>query len=220
MEIFLTQDGSTTVNHPDSGVSFHSKYGAITESNHVFIENGLQFFSDYKDTLRILEVGFGTGLNVLLTFFKKSNVIFHSLDPFPLDLSTLDKLNYPSFLENSSRAANIFQKICNGKWDEEINLSEDFKLQKFLISLQDFKDISNYNLIFYDAFAPSAQPELWTKEILKKVYDLLLPGGIFVTYCAKGSVKRIFKELGAEVYSPSGPPGKREMTRVIKPLQV
>jgi tRNA U34 5-methylaminomethyl-2-thiouridine-forming methyltransferase MnmC len=220
MEIFLTQDGSSSVMHPDLGISFHSKYGAITESNHVFIGNGLDFIEDKANTLKILEVGLGTGLNLLLTFLRRDNVIYHALEPYPLEPYILERLNYNNFMINPDKASEIFKIAAECIWNQEITLSENFKFLKYKLKLEDFKNDSQYHLIYFDTFAPSAQPELWTEEILTKVYNFLLPGGILVTYCAKGSVKRIFKNLGALVQSPSGPPGKREMTRVIKPLSV
>lgn len=220
MEIFLTQDGSSSVLHSDLGISFHSKYGAITESNHVFILNGLNCIESNVSPIKILEVGFGTGLNLLLTFLNRENVIYHALEPHPLNSIILEGLNYQNFMNNPVKASEIFKIASKDIWNQEIKLSENFKLLKYRTKLEDFETDTKFHLIYYDTFAPSAQPELWAEEILTKVYDLLLPGGIFVTYCAKGTVKRIFKNLGALVQSPSGPPGKREMTRVIKPLQV
>jgi len=220
MEIFFTQDGSSSVMHPELGISFHSKYGAITESNHVFIGNGLNYIESTVYPINILEVGFGTGLNLLLTFLKRENVNYHTLEPHPLNLDIIERLNYHNLLNNPDKVTEIFKIATQDIWNQEIMLSENFKLLKYRTKLEDFETNTRYHLVYYDTFAPTAQPELWTEEILSKVYNLLLPGGIFVTYCAKGSVKRIFKNLGALVQSPSGPPGKREMTRVIKPLQV
>jgi tRNA U34 5-methylaminomethyl-2-thiouridine-forming methyltransferase MnmC len=217
MEILLTQDGSPTILNNELGVTYHSRYGAITESNHVFIDNGLAYLDSGDYPIHILEIGFGTGLNSFLTFFRRKNIVYHAIEPFPLSSSIYDVLDYYKFISDNPAAHQVYKKITEQKWNESIQVSDQFILIKFNVTLQEIALPEKYHLIYFDAFAPSAQPELWSEEMLKKVYESLTPNGILVTYCAKGSVKRIFKQLGAIVHSPPGPPGKREMTRIIKP---
>lgn len=219
-DLILTQDGSYTLFSKQHGVTYHSKYGALQESNHVFIEAGLKPVIKKKANISILEVGYGTGLNVLLTWKNKllnNNIInYQAFDIFPLPENILDKCYYRQMLEIPVQIADL---ILFSKWDINLSVDEGFNLIKHN------KDILNENLasdyfdiVYFDAFSPESQPELWSSFIFKKIFDAVCPGGILVTYCAKGEVKRTLKQIGFIIESLPGPPGKREMTRATKPI--
>lgn len=221
-EIFVTQDGSHSITASRFGVSYHSKYGAITESRHVFIQAGLYpLMLNTSVQLSILEMGFGTGLNALLTFYEMANrpleVYYEAIEGFPLSIPAAQNLNYPQLIdENDAQLKAVFDQMHSMPWEEEVALGPHFKLLKRLGNLEDLDFSSRFDLIYYDAFAPSAQPELWTAPIMQKMYDALRPGGVLVTYCAKGEFKRTLKAVGFTVERLPGPPGKREMTKAIK----
>lgn len=221
-EIFVTQDGSHSITASRFGVSYHSKYGAITESRHVFIQAGLYpLLLNTPAKISILEMGFGTGLNALLTYHETVNrqveVYYEAIEGFPISIPAAQNLNYPQLIgENVAELNVVFAQMHELPWDQEIALAPHFKLQKRLGNLQELQFESRFDLIYFDAFAPSAQPELWTAPIMQKMHDALKPGGVFVTYCAKGEFKRTLKAVGFAVERMPGPPGKREMTKAIK----
>ena len=221
-EIFVTQDGSHSITASRFGVTYHSKYGAITESRHVFIQAGLYpLLLNTPAKLSILEMGFGTGLNALLTFHEMANrpveVYYEAIEGFPISIPAAQSLNYPQLIdENDAELKAVFEQMHSMPWGEEVTLTADFKLLKRLGNLEDLDFSPRFDLIYYDAFAPSAQPELWTAPIMQKMYDALRPGGVLVTYCAKGEFKRTLKAVGFTVERMPGPPGKREMTKAIK----
>jgi len=218
-----TQDGSHTLISGTFGVSYHSRYGAIRESMHVFLDAGLFPLLLEKKSISILEMGLGTGLNVLLTFlasrehhFKVSR--YEAIEAYPLTLEQVEVLNYPGQLRLLPADREVFLQLHACPPDELLRLSADFYFCKKLTTLEAYVPSQQFDLIYYDAFAPSAQPDLWTVEALGKMYDALLPGGVLVTYCAKGEVKRSLRALGFEVESLPGPPGKREMIRASRQL--
>ena len=223
-EIIITADGSHSVAIPELNVSYHSKHGAIQESKHVFIEAGFRYCSgslDRPDPVRIFEMGFGTGLNAFLTAIeageKRIKVYYEAVEQFPLRREEITALNYTEVLPEED----LFRQMHEGKWNEEINLNEYFTIKKINANLIDYLTKvpsveEGFNIIYYDAFAPTAQPELWTENTFKHLYSMLLPGGILVTYCSKGSVRRAMKAAGFSIEKIPGPPGKREMMRVIK----
>lgn len=219
-EIILTNDGSHTVTVPELNVSYHSMHGAIQESMHVFIEAGFRQLSGHN-TIRIFEMGFGTGLNALLTLVEeektKQPVHYTSIELFPLTSHEIDLLNYCSQL-NREDLEPLFKQIHSCEWEKEIRLTDHFTLQKINASLSHEKSLSSssiqsVHLIYYDAFAPSVQPELWTPVIFERLYSLLTPGGILVTYCSKSDVRRAMQAAGFSIEKIPGPPGKREMVR-------
>jgi len=222
MEVLNTQDGSSTILSDQYNVTYHSRFGAIQESQHVFIQNGLQHvLQSALDEIKILEIGFGTGLNFLLTHIITSTKSFPlkytTLDLVPLSEDLIHKINYISQLNLNDEYYDFFQSIHTLPWSEWHQLDSYTHLKKELMDLIDYQPPNNqFNLIYFDAFAPSSQPELWETNILEKIYHSLISNGIIVTYCAKGSVKRIFKNLGGLVESLPGPPGKREMIRIVK----
>ena len=219
MELKTTADGSHTLFVPELNETYHSIHGAIQESQHVFIKNGLYYFRD-KETIDILEIGFGTGLNALLTLLAIENssqkVDYVSLEKFPLPNELIQQLNYPTQLKINTTQTALFNHLHTCKWNTNTPISKNFNLLKIEEDLANLKTTTTFDLIYFDAFAPEKQAELWTAEIFFKIYDFLKPKGILVTYCAKGVVKRTIKSVGFQIETLPGPPGKREMIRAVK----
>lgn len=216
--IIPTADGSNTLYIPELDETYHSNHGALQEAVHVFIENGLKNKFD-QEKISIFEMGFGTGLNAILSLktsaeFNK-HVEYSGIEAFPVDSQQIIELGYSSFL--SDELTEELEKMHQADWNKEIELNSNFVFRKLHQSIVDYvPEIEKYDLIYFDAFGPRAQNEMWDLSILQKMYDILKKGGHFVTYCAKGQVKRDLKSLGFEVKSLPGPPGKREMTVGIK----
>ena len=212
-KIIYTKDGSHSIFLKEINETYHSLHGSISESNHVFIQNGLK--ANLKKHLKILEIGFGTGLNALLTLINadKKNIKYTSLEPFPLEEAIFKKLNFHELL-NINREIFLQLHYCN--WETDIQISDNFTLHKTKSTLENYKYNEQNDIIFFDAFAPDKQTEMWEKNILKKCFRLINLEGYLVTYCAKGIVKRTLKEVGFDVETLAGPPGKREMIRVKK----
>lgn len=219
MELKKTADGSHTLFVSELNETYHSIHGAIQESQHVFIKNGLHYFSN-KTFVRILEVGFGTGLNALLTLLDSKNenqqVNYVSLEKFPLVNELILQLNYPSQLKLNTTQTALFNQLHTCKWNTTVPISTNFNLLKIKEDLIFFQTTATFDIVYFDAFAPEKQAELWTTEVFATIYKLLNSGGILVTYCAKGVVKRTIKSVGFQLETLSGPPGKREMIRAIK----
>jgi tRNA U34 5-methylaminomethyl-2-thiouridine-forming methyltransferase MnmC len=218
-EIFLTEDGSSSLFVNSINESYHSKYGAIEESFHVFINAGLKSIK-VKDRINILEIGFGTGLNALLTFLesvnRKLHICYNSLEPFPLPYSIYSKLNFCEVL-GEINAQSIFLSLHETEWNGEIEINEFFTLKKLNQKLEEIKlTVDFYHLIYFDAFSPGVQNELWTKPIFEKINKTMKQKGVLVTYSAKGSVRRNLTEAGFSVERLPGPKGKREMIRAVK----
>jgi tRNA U34 5-methylaminomethyl-2-thiouridine-forming methyltransferase MnmC len=211
-----TGDNSHTLFSEVFGENYHSRHGALQESEHVFIKNGLEHI-EIKDTLHILEVGMGTGLNVLLTVLhplvKDFIVYYTAIEPYPVASEIAEMLNYPDMMQDKKTAKQLFYSIHNGEPNRLIQLQENFFLYKAICQLQQFSTDNLFDLVYFDAFAPSRQAEMWEESIFRKLAAIIKPSGILVTYCAKGVFKRILKETGFEVERLPGPPGKREMTR-------
>jgi tRNA U34 5-methylaminomethyl-2-thiouridine-forming methyltransferase MnmC len=213
-EVKITDDGSATLFVPELGEHYHSTFGAVQESLHVFIHSGLMQLS--IKTPSIFEVGFGTGLNALLTLLKASlfeSINYCCIDPWPVELETIRKLNYQSSLKLNQSQSGLFEILHTTPWDADVELTSSFHFTKFRTSFSDFEFKRKFDLIYFDAFAPWLQPELWEEEVFQKLYDSMNPGGILVTYCAKGEVRRKMKRCGFQVERLPGPPGKREMLR-------
>lgn len=217
-QLQITADGSHTIAIPGMQVTYHSKHGAIQESNHVFIDAGLNYYATLypKRAITILEMGFGTGLNCLLTAMygreQQLHIQYHSIESFPLEEAEIHGLNYGKQLNEES----LFQKIHDVAWDQPVYPDPLFELHKYHCTLQQFSSDQLFDIIYYDAFAPSAQPELWTETIFSRLFSLLGPGGILVTYCSKSVVRRAMQAAGFRVTKIQGPPGKREMVRAFK----
>ena len=218
----ITKDGSHTISIPEMNVTYHSHHGAIQESMHVYINAGLKYISEtLKATeICIFEMGFGTGLNALLTLMEaeKNQLTIHytTVELFPLLVDEIILLNYCEQLHRKDLEP-VFQQLHQCDWEKDISITPFFTLHKTKNSLKNFTASKLQNLIFYDAFAPSAQPELWTKETFEKLYQILLPGGILVTYCSKSDVRRAMQAAGFIVEKIQGPRGKREMVRATLP---
>lgn len=214
---FTTKDGSKTIYWPQFDEHYHSVHGAITESKHIFIHAGLEYvINQQKQPVAVLELGFGTGLNALLTYKYSENhqvsVNYTTIEAFPLRREEVSLLEYSQLLNLSNTTIQEFHN-----WEKtSYQVSGFFNLKKIKAKLENLTFNDRFHLIYFDAFAPSAQPELWETEIFQQLYDVLKVGGILVTYCAKGVVKRRLKKVGFTVEALPGPPGKREMTRAIK----
>ncbi len=223
LEIITTSDGSHSLLNKTLNETYHSTHGAIQESIHVFIKNGLEFFlqQDKQSEIKILEVGFGTGLNALLTLqyslAHSVKIQYESLEAFPIDTQTASKLNYAPSL-NFPDAEKYFGLLHQSSWNDLNVITDSFKLLKRHVQIQDVGlGTDKFDVIYFDAFAPSKQPEMWELPILQKVVRSMKTKSVFVTYCAKGQLKRDLKSLGLIVETLAGPPGKKEMVRATKP---
>ena len=212
-ERHITQsaDGSTTLWVPGLDEHYHSIHGALTESQHVFIEAGLKAIG--TSNVRILEVGLGTALNARLTLDQAQqdgrSIAYDALEKFPLTKEEIEAVG----LQGMSKEA----PFLRAKPECVTQIAEQFTFRLLVEDVKTFKgEQGSYDLIYFDAFAPSAQPDLWTDAVFENMYGLLKPGGALVTYCAKGAVKRSMKAAGFEVEALPGPPRKREMTRAWK----
>lgn len=212
-----TADGSVTIAIPELQVTYHSKHGAIQESMHVFIEAGLRPLLHRQEALRIFEMGFGTGLNALLTMIEAAQqhqkVYYEAVEAFPLEKELVTKLNY---CEQTPDWQDKFEQLHTSLWSQPATLTPWFTLQKHSTALFNYSTNQPFNLVYYDAFAPNAQPELWTVDAFTQLFSLLDDQGILVTYCSKGDVRRAMKAAGFTVEKIPGPPGKREMIRAKK----
>ncbi len=219
-EIMITADGSVTVAIPELKVTYHSKHGAVQESMHVFIEAGLKPLLHRQETLYIFEMGLGTGLNALLTLIEaeahQQKIHYQSVEAFPLERALITQLNYCEQLEKPALKP-VFEELHTAPWDQPIALTPWFVFQKHNTSLFNFSITQPVNLIYYDAFAPSAQPELWTVDAFTHLFNMLMAGGVLVTYCSKSVVRHAMMAAGFIVEKIPGPHGKREMVRARKP---
>ena len=207
-ELLQTADGSFTLFIPEVEETYHSTHGAIQESMHVFIENGL-FVCEGK-SLRILEVGLGTGLNASLTLqHAKGNVAYCALEPYPLSKEILEELS-------TNKSDQLEMKFHLSAPNEWISIHEQFSFARIEVGLEEFQSEEKFDIIYYDAFGPRVEPGLWTLERMQQCFNLLNEGGVFVTYCAKGEVRRNLQAAGFVVERLAGPPGKREMLRGVK----
>jgi tRNA U34 5-methylaminomethyl-2-thiouridine-forming methyltransferase MnmC len=216
-EVVNTADGSKTIRIIDLDENYHSSHGALQEAEHVFIKYGL--LSCDKDNINIFEMGFGTGLNAFLT--AKHNlelgktIFYHGVEAYPVNSIELEALGYNKLLGDDYEQ--LYTKIHKVKWDDIQWINERLSLLKSEDRLQELELKSFfYDVIYYDAFGPRAQDEMWSIELFEKMYKCLQKGGFLVTYCAKGQVKRNMKAVGFEIEPLPGPPGKREMTRAWK----
>lgn len=214
LEVIDTGDGSHSILNTSLQETYHSRHGAVRESTHVFIDHGFRVLEWlHPGPVRILEVGFGTGLNAALTQMEAvlhgRQVIYESWEKFPLPNQVWEKLNYGAILGHPE----VFKALHQAPWNEPAEVGSGFTLIKRTGDLLVDVLSGTFDLIYYDAFAPSKQPEMWTLDVLRKVTSALAPGGILVTYCAKGQVKRDLASLGLAVETLPGPPGKKEMTR-------
>ena len=217
IKIKKTEDGSHTVFVPELNEHYHSSFGAIRESMHVFVKAGLSCFNDAEE-INILEMGFGTGLNALLTALNRrgQTISYHGIEAFPLEKDVLVSLNYPELLSDPL-AGYVYNELHQAKWEEPTPVSEGFTVEKTQSLFQEIQlPDKYYHLVYFDAFAPDIQPELWAEEIFAKIFHAMKPGGILVTYSAKGLVKQNLRQAGFTVKRLPGPPGKKHMIRAEK----
>lgn len=217
-EIILTDDGSATLFVPELKEQYHSRNGAVQESEHVFIQTGLAALDKIK--LSIFEMGFGTGLNAILTYLwaKKSgcSINYHCIEKYPLEPEKVNLLAYPKYLQLNAEEKEIFERMHNCEWGIEMQLSAGFSFTKEKTDLETFESSLLFDLVYFDAFAPEIQPALWTEKVFEKMFQLMNPDSFLVTYCAKGEVRRRLQRSGFSVERLPGPPGKREMLRAHK----
>lgn len=215
--IIQTRDGSTTIHIEGWDECYHSRFGAIQEAQHVFIKNGLSLFEN--KSISILEIGFGTGLNAFITFIESQKlnqkIDYVGVEAYPVSAEEVVSMNYVSEL-NAESECDIFKKMHQCNWEEQIILSDNFLFTKRQQFFEDIIDLEKFDLIYFDAFGFDAQPELWSTPIFKKMYNALKSNGVLVTYAARGVVKRSMIEVGFKVEKLEGPPGKREMFRAKK----
>ncbi len=218
-KVIITHDGSSSIYLPEWDEHYHSIHGAIQEAYHVFIKNGLYLFKDEKK-IELLEIGFGTGLNALITLIEgeKYNLFINytGIEAYPVSLEEMKQLNYLSLLDAKHKELE-FVKMHEDNWEEKLRISDAFNLTKKQQKFQDIREKNKYNLIYFDAFGARVQPELWTETVFVQMFEALAEGGVLVTYAAKGSVRRAMLASGFEVEKLPGPPGKREMLRATKP---
>ena len=220
-EIRYTADGSVTILVPESGITFHSMNGAITESMYVFIEAGLKYWFQQNKSInqcRIFEMGFGTGLNALLTAQEAlqsgQSIYYETVELYPLEDELVADLNYCDQFEQPLCTI-LLGAMHACPWEIETGIG-DFSIKKVKASLSDYQTDQKFDIIYFDAFDPNVQPELWEESIFHKLYNTLVTGGILVTYSSKGAVRRAMQSAGFIVEKLPGPPGKREIVRATK----
>ncbi len=218
--LLLTGDGSHTLVDPATGASYHSKHGAIGESKQVFIQAGLEKAKEQNPSqvLRIFEMGFGTGLNALLTLQKaiewKVPIEYTAIELYPILSAQYQELNHGKQLGLEE----AFQILHNCSWNQKHQINDWFTLKKIQSSLLDYQTDQAFNVIYFDAFHPELQPELWTKEVFEQCFQMLVPNGLLTTYCSKSTVRKAMMAAGLQVAKIPGPWGKREMVRANKPV--
>jgi len=221
-KVIITDDGSSSLALLDVKEHYHSTFGAIQEAQHVYLLNGLKYIlsNGHYDKLSVLEVGFGTGLNAFLTFLfakkNKINIDYFGIEAYPLKADEVVQLNYVTQLK-AQNEADIFANFHRIKFEKRTVITPSFSLTLNTNLLEKFNPKTKHNLIYFDAFGPAIQPELWTVEIFRKMYKCLLPKGVLVTYSAKGQVRRNMQQVGFTVERLPGPPKKREILRATKP---
>ncbi len=216
LRLSITTDGSHTVFSEKFKAFYHSKHGAIQESNHIFIEAGLKYFFKEQKQVSIMEMGFGTGLNMLLTFLFSETIStqirYETVEAYPIDNEILENINYTNVL-NRNDLSSLFKSFHSSKWNEEVYVNPEFTYFKHFNKIEESHFNQLFDLVFFDAFAPEDQEELWTPDIFKHISQFLKPNSILVSYCAKGSFKRALIAAGFKVEKVPGPPGKREIIR-------
>lgn len=216
-QLIQTSDNSHTIYLPEMDETYHSQNGAMAESLHVYIEAGLNHIAKTKDAIRIFEFGFGTGLNALLSWIEteknQKQVFYDTVEKYPLPAEIHTQLNYDEQANGNGKLT----KLHEANWGEQIIFDSAFRFQKTACDILDFPFPSSfYDVVYYDAFGPSKQAEVWEMTIVEKVCRAIAPNGVLVTYCSQGQFRRNLKSLGFEIEKLAGPVGKREITRATK----
>lgn len=213
----VTADGSLTFYIPEIDEHYHSTNGAVVEAQHVYLKEALLHYIAHSnaDSVRILEVGFGTGLNAFLTLLKadelKIPVYFTTLELYPLTIGQIDLLNYPDQIAPERKDS--YRALHLAEWECQVPVTPYFTLEKRHCNLVTDQLEGVFDVVYFDAFAPDKQPEIWSEEIYRKIAGAMHESGVFTTYCAKGVVRRGFRDAGFQMERIPGPPGKREMIR-------
>lgn len=222
IELITTADGSTSLYNPALNETYHSRHGAVAESLHVFIKEGLQYYIEKHNPtqISIFEVGFGTGLNALLTLIEAAKYpaiefYYETIDTFPMPLEVVETINYPELLDADKH---LFREMHSGAFEVNHRLGTNFTLKKIKNDIHLHQSEQLFNIVYFDAFAPEKQPDMWESAVFERLYGMMLPNANLVTYCAQGQFKRTAKTAGFVVERVQGPPFKREMTRVTKPI--
>ena len=220
--IITTSDGSKTIQIGEWNEQYHSIHGAIQEAKHVFIKMGLNHFLELHKvkSIRVLEMGLGTGLNAFITALEAEirnlHIHYEAIEAFPVLKHELSQLNYPSLLANKNQES-LFETIHDVSWATPNSITTNFTLTKVQQYFSKLEYFSLFDLVYFDAFGPRVQPDLWTPDMFRRMFNALKPRGVLVTYSAKGSVRRAMQSVGFFVERLEGPPGKREMLRATKP---
>lgn len=216
VQVIKTKDGSNTLLHHQYNEIYHSRNGAYSEAMHVFVNAGLNYQLQQFSTINILEVGFGSGLNCILSLvYNTKNINYTGIDVLPIGWDTIVELGYP-LLKEIEPVMDSYQKMIIANWNNSLMVNDCFNLLKLSTCILDVEFTQKYNLVYFDAFAPNVQPLMWDIDVFDKIYSSLEIGAVLVTYCAKGQVKRDLIEVGFTVEKLEGPPGKREMIRAFK----
>ena len=224
-EIITTQDGSKTIQITEWNEQYHSKHGAIQEANYVYLDKGLQYFITEKEQksiqkVSILEIGFGTGLNAFLTLLQaeklNTSIEYVGVEAYPIASEELQALNYVKALDVQDKRE-LFETLhTSSSWETQQQLTKHFNLKKEQKLFSEITHENSFNVIYFDAFGPRVQPELWTEAIFNSMHKALKPKGVLVTYCAQGHARRAMLSAGFTVEKLQGPPGKRHMLRAVK----
>jgi tRNA U34 5-methylaminomethyl-2-thiouridine-forming methyltransferase MnmC len=218
-ELIVTADGSHTLRVNDWNETYHSIYGAVQESRHIYINAGLKPLLEKQQTLRIFEMGFGTGLNASLTFEEslhyQTNIWYETIEAYPLQPAEYQALNYSILMGQNSQKP-IFNSLHGAEWEKPVQLHPHFTLLKKQHSLLNYHSNTLFDLVYFDAFAPDVQPELWTNSVFQKMYNIMSKEAVLITYCSKSMVRKAMLEAGFTVSKLPGPPGKREIMKAIK----
>ncbi len=217
----VTADGSKTISITEACLSYHSKHGAIAECNLVYIQNNLLAAFERKDSLQVLEIGFGTGLNALLTLKEarqyKKQISYCALEPYPLEAALFQALEYTAQDDSLTGLKAAFLSMHQCEANHPLKTDPFFEFIRFEKRIQDFESPTRFDVIYFDAFAPLSQPEMWTESVFIQLFNATLPGGTLSTYCSKSTVRQAMQAAGFVVKKVPGPFGKREMVIATKP---